>query len=300
VRLQILSIGGTHTNAFLRAVKAGCRSAVPKLADEHGNLDLARLTMNRESFKEACVKGLKWFVIHWQAPAVWPGLVKLVQSALNTHARGAQSEVEVMLDMFLQAQDAAASGADIDWRRIQEHACYSLPPCAPYIGVLSKYVQSNAGGATGELLQDLSKFQKAFACSQHGPSRILGSEYIAKVGGLAFGSGEKYPYLQNACLEANLSSPKVVDGVCKLLLPSHLSTLTVQANRPSIKECETLMSDARKLCKKMSVDEATRVLHVGKLDVRCILHLAKKGNEGEGKEYKSFSEIAQVVRQVVF
>lgn len=42
VQMQILSVGGTHTNTFLRAVKAGCPSAVDKLADQCGKLNLEK------------------------------------------------------------------------------------------------------------------------------------------------------------------------------------------------------------------------------------------------------------------
>ena len=69
-QLKLLSIGSGHTNTFLRAVKAGCRSAVPKLANAAGKLDLEALSVGRASFRDAVEKGLRWFVLHWQVPMV--------------------------------------------------------------------------------------------------------------------------------------------------------------------------------------------------------------------------------------
>ena len=112
--MRILSIGGAHTNSWLRAVKAGCRSAVPGRADEHGNLNAEQLSVSRPAFKEALEKGLKWTVLHWQVPYVWPELLPLVQAALNVQAHGDITEVEVMLGMHRQAADAEKAGFQPD------------------------------------------------------------------------------------------------------------------------------------------------------------------------------------------
>ena len=70
--MKILSIGGAHTNGFLRAVKAGCRTTVKTLADKNGKLNMEELCCNRPAFRDAVTHGLRWFVIEWQAPTVWP------------------------------------------------------------------------------------------------------------------------------------------------------------------------------------------------------------------------------------
>lgn len=180
-QLKLLSVGGGHTNTFLRAVNASCSSAVQKLADERGVLNPEQLCIGRPTFREALEKGLKWLVIHWQAPQVWPELPHFVQSALNTHSSTQQSEVEVMLGMHQLHTQAVALQREADWSHIQEVACYSMPPCAPYIATLASYVQANSGGIAGELLQELAAFSKAFACSEQGPNRALGSEFMARL-----------------------------------------------------------------------------------------------------------------------
>ena len=237
--MRILSIGGAHTNSWLRAVKAGCRSAVPRRADEHGNLNAEQLSVSRPAFKEALEKGLKWTVLHWQAPYVWPELLPLVQAALNVQAHGDITEVEVMLGMHRQAAEAEQAAKQPDWKAVQKAAAQNLPTCASYIDVLASYVKKNSGA--GALLHDLSSFQKAFGCGEKGAARALGSEFISRVSGLNFGVGVKLPYLKNACLKANLQSSKVVDGVCKLLYPSHVGALAAEKKRELAKSVEQLM-----------------------------------------------------------
>ena len=216
---------------------------MPGRADEHGNLNAEQLSVNRPAFKEALEKGLKWTVLHWQAPHVWPELLPLVQAALNVQAHGDITEVEVMLGMHRQAAEAEMAGKQPDWKAVQKAAAQNLPTCATYIEVLANYVKKNSGA--GALLHDLSSFQEAFGCGEKGASRALGSEFISRVSGLSFGVGVKLPYLKNACLKANLQSSKVVDGVCKLLLPGHVQLLALDKNRALTKSAAKLMEDYR-------------------------------------------------------
>ena len=80
-QLKLLSVGGGHTNTWLRAVKAGCRSAVPELADETGHLSVDKLTIDRASLREAIDKGLRWTVLHHECERVWPELVDCIQKS---------------------------------------------------------------------------------------------------------------------------------------------------------------------------------------------------------------------------
>jgi hypothetical protein len=292
-QLKLLSIGSGHTNAFLRAVKAGCRSAVPKLANAAGKLDLEALSVGRASFRDAVEKGLRWFVLHWQVPMVWPDLVHFVQSALNTVARNEQSEVEVMLDIQEMVRASLRAGKDPDWVAIQTSATFSMPPCSPYISTIVEFVKNFAGG-DGYLLNELASFQKAFACSDSGATRKLGAEYLGKVAAMKFGIGEQFPFVVNACIEANLISPsnKVIDGICKLISPSNLNTVTNKAARSEVKLAEKLMGDARRLLDRMDLDAGSRTRLVGRCDCRCILTILKKSGEVEKTVFKNIDDVA--------
>ena len=280
-QLRLLSVGGGHTNGFLRAVKAGCRSAVPGLADASGNLNPAQLSIDRPAFKEAMDKGLNWLVMHHQCPKVWSDLVHLVQAALNTHAKADQSELEVMADIGRMRDAAVAANKEPNWNEIEAAAVLCLPKCASYVSTLCAYVRAQAP----ELLGELNKCHKAFGSS----------EYIAKVASLTWGLAEKHPYVLNAAMATNLASPphRVTDGFCRLLTASTLNALTVPSNREAMKQADKLMADARALCLALGVQHSDRVKCCGKVDVRVVLHLCKKGKEGEGKVFDDIGQIAQ-------
>ena len=280
-QLKLLSVGGGHTNSFLRAVQAGCPSAVADLADAHGNLSREALTVDRPAFKEALDKGLKSFVLNWQCQYAWPRLPDFIQGALNTEARNQQSEIEIMLAMHEAMMHALDSGKDVDWKVIQSTAGHCLPKCAPYIPTLASYVQNNGGGITAELLKELSQHQNTFKCNQGGVSRAMGSEFWMGLTRLNFGVAERCPYIQNAAVKANLCAPpnKIMDGFCRLITANMLSQLASKENKPKTFQAEKIMADARELIKALpgSVSEKLRVKLLGQLDVRCVTHILKKG-----------------------
>ena len=133
----------------------------------------------------------------------------------------------------------------------------------------------------------LSKFIKTFACSEKGALRTLGGEYIANVVSLDWGPAMKCPRVLSACIEGNLASSKVSDGICKLITPGRLDLLTRKTNRSKVLEAEKLMEDARSLCSRLGVADHVRVKKLGLLDSRCIYHICNKGKEAEGKDFNN-------------
>ena len=290
-QIRYLSIGGGHTNVFLRAVRAQCPTEVPELQDEAGKLNLERLQVGQQAgFKEAVQLGLRWTVLHWQCPMAWPKLLPLVIAGLNTRAQNNQSEVEVMMEMSGLRDQAIAEQQEPAWGEIERLATMSMPPCASYSSALVAYVQAQAP----ELIHELGLFAKAFTKTDSGPNRSLGSEYILRAATLTPSKTEKVPHIMHAALCGNLVSPpsKMIDGVCRLIMASNLSSLLSKDNMPRTMEAENLMYKARKLCDVLpDASESSRIKCLGKLDVRTIYFLCKK--KGADKEYASLPEIAE-------
>ena len=61
--LRYLSVGGGHTNSFLRAVIAGCKTSVASLQDDSGRLNGDKLSAGRSAFQTALTEGLTWLVM---------------------------------------------------------------------------------------------------------------------------------------------------------------------------------------------------------------------------------------------
>ena len=78
VRVQV--IGGNHTTAFVRAVRAGCKSPIKELCDENGRLDVAKFS-EQPGFVEAVKSGLKYKVVAYVVEQHVPGFVDFVRNA---------------------------------------------------------------------------------------------------------------------------------------------------------------------------------------------------------------------------
>ena len=265
-----------------------------------GAFNKEMLCVGRESFSEAVNGGLRWFVLQHDCDVVWPGLIKLIEKSLNTDAREQQSEIEVMLAMHHASNSALQRGVDPNWDQICKDASCSLPPCAGWVGALADYVKSNSGGMKGELLQELNTFRRAFRCSAAGSKRMLGSDFFRKLASMNFGH-ERFPYVLNACVKANLQSPatKHIDGFCKLISPQALTNLVSKEKRPLVREAETMMTDARQLASALKINPTETVKIIGKLDCRLVLHILKLGKVGEGRDYASIAEISEVLHHTL-
>ena len=298
-QLKIVSIGASHTNVFLRALRARSRTCIPSLQDASGKLDTDAISARPPAgaaLRDAYENGLHWLVLHRDVGKVWPTLIDTVQKALNTETAGGQSELEVMLSMHNMMVQAIAAKTKPDWQQIAKAASFSMPSCQPYIDVLAGYVQRCAGD--GELLSELSDFQKTLAeGSQQSAKRVLGSVFIGKVSQMSFGAGIKCPFVQNALLKANLASPKnkVLDNLCQLITPAHVNQLTCKKLLQSTIEIDGIMQQARILlqdsCQALQRNVAVKTL--GQLDVRLVTHLLKLGKQIESTPFNDIGEILQ-------
>ena len=294
--MSLLSISASHTNAFLRSVKAQTRSACPHLADATGKLNMDQLCLNRSGLRDAIQHGLKWTVVSHKVVDEFPQIIDLIQKAMNTRAHESQSEFEIMLGMHQNAQQAQG---DVDWKEIAKNASVSNPPCKEWLNDLAKFVCEHGGA--GSLLEDLNMFSRALGSMKDqkaaGSKKAMGSEFWSKLNTVKWEAGQKNPWVIIATVKANLASPpsKVVDGFCKLVEARHMAALTSNENRDLVIQSEALMTDVRALASNVGMTPAQKASMVGKLDVRCIWHIMKLGKAGEGKNFDSLAAVAQVL-----
>ena len=285
---RFFSMGGSHTNLFLRSVKANSLAAFAGLSNSpDGKLNYDLLTLNRPEFRIACDKGMQWTVLHCDCDVVWPALIPLVQAGLNTTAASGQGEIEILLEISRMRDMALKSGAEPAWDSFIVSAKSSLPKCSSYVETLATFVKDQPP----EILAELNQFTKMFKAAQ---SRALGSEFFMKMNGLKWGPRHKYPYISLAAIQANLSSDKISDGFAKLLLPSALQALTGKTIRPDVDKAEKAMTEARRFAEALGVAENVRVRAIATYNIRLILFLTKKQKDGyEGREFASMDEISQ-------
>lgn len=93
--LRYTSVGGSHTNVFLRCVLAKAPTTVKALADSRDNIDSEKLCALHPQLATAVKKGLTWLIIK-HAVAKVKGLKNFVQRALNADVREAVHETEII------------------------------------------------------------------------------------------------------------------------------------------------------------------------------------------------------------
>ncbi len=118
---------------------------------------------------------------------------------------------------------------------------------------------------------------------------------MAKLSGLQFGPGEKFPCVLNATIELQISSPasRMEDGVCKLLNPASVGSLQAKDKRAKIAQAEELMMQGRTLLASTGLDRALVVKLQGQLDVRLVAFISKKEKDLGRPAAADMSEIAE-------
>ena len=129
--LKYVSIGGSHTNYFLRAVNAGCKTISSDLdADGDGFLNKDKLILNNPLFTQALNEGMPWTVIAADAPMHWPLLVTVVTKALNVEARTGVGCSLYITKHMLRTRNSGPSAAPMH-ARMPAHGPRAPGPRAP-------------------------------------------------------------------------------------------------------------------------------------------------------------------------
>lgn len=108
-------------------------------------------------------------------------------------------------------------------------------------------------------------------------------------------STKQYPMLRNAMVLANLSSPKVEDGIAKLLSKSDVTKIASKAQASKATACENALCQAAGIASylagygKLLADQ--ELGPVGRLWVRVALHAADKGKSGPDGRTMPLSEV---------
>ena len=190
--------------------------------------------------------------------------------------------------MLHMAEMAKASGDEApDWDEILRDAAHTNPVCGPWLHTLSLFVRRGAG----ELLQDLNRSYKVFPASEEG-NRMIGSEFFSKLNSLSWGKSEKYPYMENAFIKANLAGDKTVDNICKTIPPSALAPAKSEKKRPMVREAEALMEASRSMVNALGLDPDESFRHICTLDVRLAL-LVTNRQPSDGEVFKDCDEIGK-------
>ena len=143
----------------------------------------------------------------------------------------------------------------------------------------------------------MDELTKAIGCA----SAQLGQEFMTALVDLKVKStSTTLPFIRLACWLAQVSNPKVVDGIAKHLSPSLLSKFKKDDDLADVEALELLLKQGWELGPAVSKDPVTNNftgparLAFGKFAVRCVLHFL--GAEKDSREPNGFKDLAEVNR----
>ena len=320
---RFLTVSSSHTTQFVRSVKARCKTTQSALADSQGCLSLEQWGNDKEFAPwideviffdgegggwwptiwfcflckhsasiqvEMASKGWEWTVVSASACASLPGLVSLMQQALNANNETYSSltELELMSSLATTAHQLTVAGKSFSWDSLAEQLCHT-GPLASYAKVIAKIVSLFGGGQHFPLVHFLHDFQQSF-----GESLKLGKEYIQAVAQVNLSATNMMPFIRIGLLLANLCSPEqsIVDGYGRLLSRGDVDKLKQKKLAGDLAFCEDILSKA--WATSTHASHTIRLQAMGRLAIRCILCLCNKGKAGPEKHDYSLQEAADM------
>jgi hypothetical protein len=279
---RYLTLGCGHTVAFCKAADAGAKTSEKSIADAKGFIDQSKLKRNPQ-FKEMIEEGWFWTIIEHGIDEVFPAFAKIAQKALNVsnHVATTVSELETAINLAEMAEDPSITGVK-DWQQIAVDHVRSLNvPAAEYAKTILDFVQLFGGGPGAPLIKLMDSFAKQFQCNT-----ALGETFWVAVTTQQFPSAiDKLGLLRVAFCMANLTSPKIEDGIGKCIMKSDISKLASKKMFPVAKAADEVLGEGIECVKQASSVEAA-LGPLGKLFIRVALAITEKGDKGlEGKQY---------------
>ena len=289
---RFLTLGCGHTAAFCKAAKSGCRTTQTGLADAKGKIDLHKLVANTE-FRAMIYEGWSWKVISHTVDVEFPAWAKLAQKALNAgnHASTQVGELEtaIMFTDFMKNGDDGNSWEDVAIQSVKD---LNLP-CASYCRHILDFVKEFGGGPSAPYIRLMDDVCKSFGCYV-----VLGETFWSLLVSTQFCSKSyKYPLIRVAMALVNLSSPKLEDGISRLLVKTDFAKVSSKKMKDRTEAADTVLKEAMSimdlLTKKVpGFDESEGGRQaVGQLFVRVGLYITDKGKSGREERDYSLDEI---------
>jgi hypothetical protein len=289
-RERYLSLGCGHTVGFCKAAKAHCITPQDGIKDGNGKINTQLLFQN-DNFKKMINSGWKWCIIPAWVDEQFPRFADVAQKALNASNNVASLVSEI------EAAKAAADCMkdnihDARWKESARAALIAMgAPCAPYCTYIIDFVQLYSGGRDAPLVDFLEDVAKGFQCSV-----TLGETFWRAVAEMSFQTKEsKLPLVRVALILTNLTSPKIEDGLARLLVKSDVAKLVSKAKLQTVMAAEKRLGECLQIArtlKDQSLDGVDGPM--GRFFVRMALKLVGKENDGmERKKYDSVEHICQ-------
>ncbi|CAE7582936.1 unnamed protein product, partial [Symbiodinium microadriaticum] len=271
-----LTIGGSHTVAYLRCIEAGLSGPAGE-STTHPKSD---------AIWSAISEGWTWVTISSSVEEAIPLLPSFLQSSLNSTNSIQKSITELETAMLL----ATSFGRGMTMRQAIQHASAADVRCRSSIPAIATFVQRFAGHAgTFPILHFLSNFSKV-----HGRSVQIGEDMMSLIAGMDFKNpSNMFPMVRTAIWTTLLGCPSasIKDGIARNIVKSDIEKLRSASVIAKTIETESLLLDSWSLHQKQPSQHMDNCF--GHLCIRRILHVLNKAPSAsiENKTYESLGAI---------
>ena len=292
-----LTLACGHMAAFIRAAESGCRTSEPTLADRNGHINKESIIKNDNGFESLFNVGWEWTEYDWRVDAAWPQFADIAQRAFNASntVPSTSSEMEVLASIGEFASLEGKHSRE-DYERYEEAATAGNPACTSYAKLLSSFDELYGGGVGSPIVHELDIFQKGYA-----ENLILGEEFLSGVVEGKLHDTKLMGRSRQAAIAANLTAPKKVNGVAKLLSRSDFLGLRRHKETPIMDERFQKAADVlQTITDEKKITELQRIDLYHRFLVRYICFMCGKGSlTFEKKDYKTSIAIIELLADEV-
>ena len=173
--MRFTSLAGSHLNAGLRCIAAGCKSDIAELVHSSGRLSLDVIKDIDPLYAEAVTSGLRWRVISFEPLREFPEMKGLIQSASNAsgHLAKGEHELQLLKRIGNMVSSAEKRKGPCSYKDLKDSLLRSKPVCAPAAPFMHRFIVKFSAGAPG-LLDRVEKAVKQ-QCSS---SKQLGGDFF--------------------------------------------------------------------------------------------------------------------------
>ena len=268
--LEILTGRGSHGTAALRCAKFGAKATNPKLANEDGNISVAKLTELQPSLAEPLSKGCPYDVVPAELVLACPRLMEVLSRAGNA-GNNVYREVTV-LQQCNRLHALVSSNPQASENDIVRQACIGVgAEFAEDAKKLLGFVKAWSGGLGGTILQSLEAYERTLVVKR----KIYASD-LASLAALDLFAAPKYV---PAMVKAILNAPTANETGHGIMFTSSDYT-SLQANGKSVEyainankamdQCEQF------LCAYGRMPAHTRGKLLSEHEVRCVMIVHNK------------------------
>ena len=264
---RYLSVSGSHTVSFCKSVLHCCGTEDPDLLKScpNGHLSLDALLSNSSlaveshPFTQMVKRGWAWKVIKQEVEVQFSDLPALIQQAQNSgHALASQiTEMEAAMQIAFWYKQCK------DLNQAVSMTLASQPMCAHYLDSIASKL-------------------------------MLGQEFMEHISNIDWKDKQTtFPWVRAGCIAANLTSPKAVDSIGRMIVKTDLDKLRQQGIRAELRSAEGLCDLAWSSLQKAGLaSQNAGITLMGRYLVRTALLLCNKSSKGKEKHvYESMSDI---------